>query len=60
MVNEQLAQMYLDLEVEGLCAQLPLCDNSIYDDVDDFGEANMQMSTINMIYEEIAAFPPLI
>lgn len=57
-MNEQLAQIFLDLGVqEGLCAEMSL---SIYDDVDDFGEANMQISTMNMIYEENAAFPLLI
>lgn len=59
-MNDQLAQLYLDLEVEGLCAQLTLSDNGIYDKVDDFGEANMQMSTMNMIYEENALFPLMI
>lgn len=59
-MNEQLAQMYLDLKVEGLCAQLPLSDNGIYDDVEDFEETNIQISTLNMIYEENAAFPLLI
>lgn len=59
-MNKQLAQIYLDLEAEGLCAQLSLSDNGIYDDVDDFGESYMQMSTMNMIYEENASFPLLI
>lgn len=52
MVNDQLAQLYLDLEVEGLCTQLSLLDN-----IDDVEDSPLQISTMTMIYEENAIFP---
>lgn len=52
MVNDQLAQLYLDLEVEGLYAQLSLLDN-----IDDVSDDSLQISTMTMIYEENAIFP---
>uniref|UniRef100_A0A182N4Y2 Period circadian protein n=1 Tax=Anopheles dirus TaxID=7168 RepID=A0A182N4Y2_9DIPT len=66
LVNDQLGQLYLDLELEGLSAKLSLSEatsGSSSDDCDTKDKAkvnkrNMKYSKLVMIYEENAPFPP--
>lgn len=66
LVNDQLGQLYLDLELEGLSAKLKLSDatsGSSSDDCDTKDKTkvtkrNMKYSKLVMIYEENAPFPP--
>lgn len=56
MVNDQVAQLYLDLELEGLCTELTLTDSDDQHDI--FNDhCKMQASTLSMIFEENTAFP---
>lgn len=61
MVNDQLDQLYLDLELEGLSARLSIGDtqgNSSSEDEDILvKQRNFQMGHMTMVYEENAAFP---
>lgn len=66
LVNEQLGQLYLDLELEGLSAKLSLSDTTSGSSSDDCetqskvkkAKRNMKYSKLVMIYEENAPFPP--
>ncbi|XP_062565455.1 period circadian protein isoform X2 [Armigeres subalbatus] len=66
LVNEQLEQLYLDLELEGLSAKLSLSDATSGSSSDDCeaqsrvkkAKRNMKYSKLVMIYEENAPFPP--
>lgn len=66
LVNEQLGQLYLDLELEGLSAKLSLSDATSGSSSDDcetqskvkIAKRNMKYSKLVMIYEENAPFPP--
>lgn len=66
LVNDQLGQLYLDLELEGLSAKLSLSDTTSGSSSDDCETQNktrkvkrqMKYSKLVMIYEENAPFPP--
>ncbi|XP_065081684.1 period circadian protein [Ochlerotatus camptorhynchus] len=66
LVNDQLGQLYLDLELEGLSAKLSLSDTTSGSSSDDCESQNktrkvkrqMKYSKLVMIYEENAPFPP--
>ncbi|XP_037914579.1 period circadian protein isoform X3 [Hermetia illucens] len=65
MVNEQLDQLYLDLELEGLSAKLKLsdttsssCSSGEEDSVVGKKKKKIQYGKLMMIYEENAPFPP--
>lgn len=66
LVNEQLGQLYLDLELEGLSAKLSLSDATSGSSSDDCetqskvkkAKRHMKYSKLVMIYEENAPFPP--
>lgn len=64
MVNDQLAQLYVDLELEGFSAKITLTDSDDDDDTenndsDHLGgkDVKQQMSTLAMIFEENAIIP---
>ncbi|XP_052863241.1 period circadian protein [Anopheles cruzii] len=66
LVNDQLGQLYLDLELEGLSAKLSLSEATSGSSSDDcdvkdktrVAKRNMKYSKLVMIYEENAPFPP--
>lgn len=68
LVNDQLGQLYLDLELEGLSAKLSLSETTSGSSSDGSSEPqnrtklvkrNMRYNKLVMIYEENAPFPPL-
>ncbi|KAL9697523.1 hypothetical protein quinque_000964 [Culex quinquefasciatus] len=67
LVNDQLGQLYLDLELEGLSAKLSLSDTTSGSSSDGsepqsrtkMVKRNMRYNKLVMIYEENAPFPPL-
>ncbi|XP_055546661.1 period circadian protein-like [Wyeomyia smithii] len=66
LVNDQLGQLYLDLELEGLSVKLSLSETTSGSSSDDCDTQNkrivakrkMKYSKLVMIYEENAPFPP--
>lgn len=61
MVNEQLNQLYLDLEAEGFSAKITLGDTSskCSEDEESLAERRkLSYGSLVMIYEENAPFPP--
>lgn len=66
LVNDQLGQLYLDLELEGLSAKLSLGDTTSGSSSEDCETQNpirlakrrVKYSKLVMIYEENAPFPP--
>lgn len=64
MVNDQLDQLYLDLELEGLSAKLSLSETTSNssggeeDNPDRRRKKEFQYGKLMMIYEENAPFPP--
>lgn len=60
MVNDQLDQLYLDLELEGLSAALSIGDtlSSSSEDDDMWIKKNQSYGNLVMIYEENAPVPP--
>ncbi|XP_058823801.1 period circadian protein isoform X2 [Topomyia yanbarensis] len=69
LVNDQLGQLYLDLELQGLSVKLSLSEasqshsTSSSDDCDTvdpkkIAKRNMQYNKLQFIYEENAPFPP--
>lgn len=67
LVNDQLGQLYLDLELEGLSAKLSLSETTSGSSSDGsepqtrtkMVKRNMRYNKLVMIYEENAPFPPL-
>lgn len=67
LVNDQLGQLYLDLELEGLSAKLSLSETTSGSSSDSSEPQNrtklvkrsMRYNKLVMIYEENAPFPPL-
>lgn len=61
MVNDQLDQLYLDLELEGLSAALSIGDTPSSSSEDDdmwIKKKNLSYGNLVMIYEENAPVPP--
>lgn len=64
LVNDQLAQLYLDLELEGLGEKLCLSEQNFScssedEDWSGTGRKKMNLSNLVMIYDENAALPPI-
>lgn len=63
LVNDQLDQLYLDLELEGLGAKLCLSEKnfscSSEDEDLEGGKRRLQYANLVMIYEENAPLPPI-
>lgn len=67
LVNDQLSQLYLDLELEGLSARLSLSETTSGSSSDGsepqtrtkMAKRNLRYNRLVMIYEENAPFPPL-
>lgn len=67
LVNDQLGQLYLDLELEGLSAKLSLSETTSGSSSDSsepqtrtkMVKRNMRYNKLVMIYEENAPFPPM-
>lgn len=60
-MNEQLDQLYLDLELQGLSARLSIGDtpsSSSEDEENLSKKKGIQYGSLVMIYEENAPFPP--
>lgn len=64
LVNEQLDQLYVGLELEGLSAKLSLSERNSSgssgedEEMGEGGRKKIQYSKLAMIYEENAPFPP--
>lgn len=61
MVNDQLDQLYVDLELQGLSAQLSMGEtvsSSSEDEENLSKKKGVQYGNLVMIYEENAPFPP--
>lgn len=64
LVNDQLNQLYLDLELEGLSAKLCLSEKNFScssedEDWEGSGRKRMTHASLVMIYEENAPLPPV-
>ncbi|XP_058455326.1 period circadian protein isoform X2 [Malaya genurostris] len=66
LVNDQLGQLYLDLELQGLSVKLSLSETTSGSSSDDcetldtrkITKRNMKYNKLQLIYEENAPFPP--
>ena len=61
LVNDQLNQLYLDLELEGLSAKLCLSEKNFSSEDEDWetGQVKLGHASVVMIYEENAPLPPI-